>query len=82
MTEVHMAKRVNCGLYLLEKHGFVVSPTSDYARMVITDESSGIGINGKLNTKQDRVWSKSVDAAGTLLDFQVEKFDSQFMVWG
>ena len=70
-----MAKRVDCALHILDKYGLHVGPNSDYSRMVITDESSGIGINGKLNTKQDRVWTTSVEAAGDLLDYRIEKFD-------
>ena len=79
MTQGHKEKRVNCALNLLEDYGFTVDETTDWSRMVITDESSGIKQYGRLNSTQDRVWSVSREVAGQLLDFQTQKFDAQYM---
>ena len=69
-------------LELLEKYGFVVNEESDRGKMVITDKSSGVKLTGKRNARMDRVWALSDVQAGHLLDFQSEKFDCQFMIWG
>ena len=81
LSDLHKQKRVNCALNFLEDYGFVANETTDYGRMVITDESSGIKQLGKLNSAQDRVWSISREVAGQLLDFQTQKFDAQYMIW-
>ena len=82
LTQRHMDARVESSLELLERYGFNVEEGSEWGRMVITDESSGVKLTGKRNAKMDRVWALSDKKAGHLLDFQTEKFDSQFMIWG
>ena len=77
-----MDARVESSLELLERYGFNVEEGSEWGRMVITDESSGVKLTGKRNAKMDRVWALSDKKAGHLLDFQTEKFDCQFMIWG
>ena len=66
--------------YGLNTYGVDVGPQSVWARLVNTDFSAGIKLTGTPNSRHDRVWAESEEAAGSLLEFQVDKHDISYMV--
>lgn len=82
MSEEHKEKRVQFARWALEEYGQVVNGNTTWGRLINTDFSAMVKKNGNLNTKNDIIWSKSMEDAGDLLEYKQEKFDDSFMVWG
>ena len=66
--------------YGLNTYGADISPQGTWPRLVNTDFSAGIKLNGTLNSRHDRVWAESEEAAGDLLEFAADKHDVSYMV--
>ena len=66
--------------HCLNTYGTDISPTGTWSRLVNTDFSAGIKLTSSVNRRHDRVWAESMEAAGDLLDFPVDKHDISFMV--
>ena len=66
--------------YGLNTYGADVRPQGTWNRLVNTDFSAGIKLTGSLNSRHDRVWAESEEAAGDLLEFPEDKHDISFMV--
>ena len=82
MQPHHEEARVQFAHWALDQYGGLVNGNTVWGRLINTDFSAMVKKNGTLNTRVDGVWSKSMDSAGDLLDFQQEKFGDSFMIWG
>ena len=72
--------RLVFGHYGLNTYGVDLGPQGTWARVVNTDFSASIKLTGSVNPRLDRVWAESPDAAGSLLDYEVDKHDISYMV--
>jgi hypothetical protein len=82
ISDSHQAKRVRFSKYLLRRFGKKVTPESKWAKLINTDFSAKIKINGVRNSKNDVVWSGSRMEAGDLLESPEEKYSVGEMIWG
>ena len=64
----------------LNTYGADIRPQGTWPRLVNTDFSAGIKLTGSLNSRHDRVWAESEEAAGALLEFHEDKHDISYMV--
>ena len=82
MKPEHKEMRVKFARWALKQYGVVVNGNTTWGKVVNTDFSAMVKKSGSLNTKNDIIWSKSMEEAGDLLEFTQEKYDESFMVWG
>jgi hypothetical protein len=82
MSQEHKEKRVQFAKWALQEYGLRINGNTVWGRLVNTDFSAMIKKTGNLNTKNDVIWSHSLEEAGSLLDFQQEKFGEAFMIRG
>ena len=82
MKPQHHMDRVRFATWALSKYGKVVNGNTAWGRLINTDFRAMVMHNGSLNTKNDIIWSHSIEEAGDLLDFAQEKFEDSFMIWG
>ena len=68
--------------WLLRRWGNVVDGRTKWGKLVNTDFSGPIGLTGRLNTKNDVIWSVDREDAQELLEFPEEKYGFNVMVWG
>ena len=83
MTPLHMEKRVKFARWALQQYGTGLGPRCVWRRLLNSDFSAFVKIEqGNLNTKNDIIWSHSIQEVGDLLDHQQEKFAVSLMIFG
>ena len=82
MKPLHQQNRVKFATWALNQYGKAVNGNTTWGRLVNTDFSAMVKKSGHLNTKNDIIWSRSMEEAGDKLEFVMEKYEDSFMIWG
>ena len=69
MKPEHMVRRVQFATWTLAEYGQITNGNSICGRLVNTDFSAMVRLNGTLNTKNNIIWSHSIQEAGDM-DYQ------------
>lgn len=83
MKDDHKLDRVKFAKWALRQYGRSFGPGSVWRKLLNSDFSACVKVGqGNLNTKNDIIRSKSVAAAGDLLDHKQEKYAPSLMIFG
>ena len=83
MKPEHKIARVSFARWALRTYGRSTGPGTIWRRLLNSDFSAFVKVGqGNLNTKNDVIWSHSINEAGDLLDHQQEKYSVSLMIFG
>ena len=81
MTPIHKENRVKFARWALRHYGNSLGAGSVWRRLINSDFSEFVKVNqGDLNTKNDVIWSHSIEEAGDLLDHKQEQYPVKLMI--